>query len=149
LSFARRAAITSDQGYSYGVVKRLSRYGDFARFIATYGRAGVVTPQGTEVAEQESTECAADAEAFAREMEALGPTFIKLEQLLCTRGPLAFTVCRRVGGLQDDVAPLPYSEVVRTVEDDLRVRLSKSLRRVRRQSDRRWLTGTGRLPTST
>ena len=99
--------------------ERLSRYSDFARFLTTYGRSGL--PNGPERARS------VDAEAFARDIESLGPTFIKLGQLLSTRSdvlPPAYV--EALSRLQDDIEPFAYSDVVRIVEEDLNVRLSKA-----------------------
>ena len=86
-----------------------------------------------------------DAEEFARDVEALGPTFIKLGQLLSTRADVlppayvgsAGSACRTTS------KPFPFSDVVRIVEEELGVRLSKALRRVRRDADRRGVAGPG------
>jgi ubiquinone biosynthesis protein len=91
--------------------KRLSRYGEFARVVAKYGNAS-------------PSEVTADE--LASDVERLGPTFVKLGQLLSTRADLlppayADALVR----LQDDVEPFPFAEVARIVEDELQVRLSK------------------------
>ena len=60
------------------------------------------------------------AERFARDLEALGPTYIKLGQLLSSRVdllPAAYTTA--LAGLQDHVTPFPFAEVERIVEEDL------------------------------
>jgi ubiquinone biosynthesis protein len=97
------------------VSERLSRYKDFARFLAKYGRADV----------RDSN--TADADEFARDIESLGPTFIKLGQLLSTRAellPPSYIVA--LGRLQDGVEPFSYAEAVEIVERELHVRLSKA-----------------------
>ena len=109
------------------VAKKLSRYSAFASFIAKYGRAEFVTDADSDASEPESGGDAAHAEAFARDIEALGPTFIKLGQLLSTRAdllPPAYV--EALERLQDDVEPFPYADVVRIVEEELGARLSKA-----------------------
>ena len=104
------------------ITERLSRYRDFAQFLAKYGRADFVT-----TGHHESAANPADAAAFVRDMEALGPTFIKLGQLLSTRADLLPpSYIEALERLQDDVEPFPYAEVVEIVEGELRVRLSKA-----------------------
>ncbi len=70
---------------------------------------------------------AREAEEFARDLEALGPTFIKLGQLLSTRADLLPPAyLEALARLQDDVAPFPFEDVERIVQDELGVRLSKA-----------------------
>jgi predicted unusual protein kinase regulating ubiquinone biosynthesis (AarF/ABC1/UbiB family) len=93
---------------------RLSRYKDLAWFLAKYGRAEF--PDEREA-----------AEALTRDLEALGPTFIKLGQILSTRGdllPSAYVVA--LARLQDDVEAFAYEDVERIVQEELGVRLSKA-----------------------
>lgn len=105
---------------------RLSRYRDFARFVAKYGRAEFVTRADT------SSDCdprgdAAEALAFAADLEKLGPTFIKLGQLLSTRADLLPPAyLEALARLQDNVDPFPFEDVERIVQDELGVRLSKA-----------------------
>ena len=108
------------------IAERLSRYKDFATFLAKYGRADFVTSSD---ASQPASSPRADANAdeFARDVEALGPTFIKLGQLLSTRAELLPpTYTAALARLQDAVEPFSYGEVMQTVERELGVRLSKA-----------------------
>jgi ubiquinone biosynthesis protein len=59
-------------------IERLSRYRDIAWFFAKYGRRDLFVAESTPE----------EAEAFVRDLESLGPTFIKLGQLLSTRADL-------------------------------------------------------------
>ena len=66
-------------------------------------------------------------EQFARELEALGPTFIKLGQMLSTRPdivPPAYASA--LERMQEDVAPVPFVQIQQTVEAELGVRLGKA-----------------------
>ena len=68
-----------------------------------------------------------DAQEFARDIEGLGPTFIKLGQLLSTRADLLPPAyLDALARLQDDVEPFPFADVERIVEEELGVRLSKA-----------------------
>ena len=68
-----------------------------------------------------------DASALADELERLGPTFIKLGQLLSTRADLMPEVyVQELSRLQDHVEPFPYEQVVEIVERELGVRVSKA-----------------------
>ena len=67
-----------------------------------------------------------DAARLARDLEALGPTFVKLGQLLSTRADLLpAPYIEALACLQDQVSPFSFADVERIVEDELGVRLSK------------------------
>jgi predicted unusual protein kinase regulating ubiquinone biosynthesis (AarF/ABC1/UbiB family) len=67
-----------------------------------------------------------DAERLARDLQALGPTFVKLGQLLSTRADLLPPAyIDALSSLQDDVTPFSFGDVERIVEGELGVRLSK------------------------
>jgi len=86
-----------------------------AWFVAKYGRADF---------SHASTD---DAECFARDLEALGPSFIKLGQLLSTRADLLPPpYIEALSRLQDDLDPVPFVEVEQVVREELGVRLSKA-----------------------
>jgi predicted unusual protein kinase regulating ubiquinone biosynthesis (AarF/ABC1/UbiB family) len=109
------------------LAERLSRYKDLAFFVAKYGRADFVAHAGLEPVEGGHHATVPHAEAFARDLEALGPTFIKLGQLLSTRADLLpQPYLDALARLQDDLEPFPYAEVERIVQEELGVRLSKA-----------------------
>ena len=109
------------------LAERLSRYKDLAVFVAKYGRADFVAHAGLEPVEGDRHATVPRAEAFARDLEALGPTFIKLGQLLSTRADLLpQTYLDALARLQDDLAPFPYADVERIIEEELGVRVSKA-----------------------
>jgi predicted unusual protein kinase regulating ubiquinone biosynthesis (AarF/ABC1/UbiB family) len=63
-------------------------------------------------------------EAFVDDLEALGPTFVKIGQALSTRPdmvPPAYLAA--LERMQDDVAPVPFAQVRATIEDALGARL--------------------------
>jgi predicted unusual protein kinase regulating ubiquinone biosynthesis (AarF/ABC1/UbiB family) len=108
------------------LVDRLSRYRDLAWFVTKYARADFVTRTGQEPVEPTEQELAG-AKAFAADLEALGPTFIKLGQFLSTRADLLPPVyLEALARLQDDLEPFPYADVERIVQDELSVRMSKA-----------------------
>jgi len=68
-----------------------------------------------------------DAQALANDLERLGPTFIKLGQLLSGRSDLLPPAyAHALSRLQDDVKPFPYADVQLIVEAELGVKLSKA-----------------------
>lgn len=67
-----------------------------------------------------------DAKALVEELESMGPTFVKLGQLLSTRADLLPTVyLEALSRLRDDVEPLPPGEAERIIEEELSFRVSK------------------------
>jgi ubiquinone biosynthesis protein len=107
---------------------RLSRYRDIAWFLAKYGRADFLNHAGIDAAAaEERADADHNADALARDLEALGPTFIKLGQLLSTRADLlAPRYLEALARLQDDVEPFEFDEVERVVQEELGIRLSKA-----------------------
>jgi ubiquinone biosynthesis protein len=111
------------------IAARLSRYRELARFVARYARADFVRQAALDPAAalERRPASATEAEQFARDLETLGPTFIKLGQLLSTRADLLPPpYLEALARLQDNVDPFPYADVEQTLEEDLGVRLSKA-----------------------
>jgi len=105
------------------VTGRLGRYKDIAWFVAKYGRAEFVTKALN--GEDTSSSDPVAAETFARDLEALGPTFVKLGQILSTRADLLPPpYLDALARLQDQVEPFPYEDVERTIRAELGVRVS-------------------------
>ena len=101
------------------LAQRLSRYGEFARFVAKYGTDVVANSTAHRVTE-------IDAQELTCDVERLGPTFVKLGQLLSTRADLLQPAyADALARLQDSVEPFPFADVARIVEEELGVRLSK------------------------
>jgi ubiquinone biosynthesis protein len=115
--------------------EHLKRYKDFALLLFKYGRSDLVTRAGlSELLPQEPEHGAApvpEARELARDVEKLGPTYIKLAQLLSTRPdiiPQAYA--EALARLQDDCQPFPFSEVEKILGEELGVRLSKAFVRI-------------------
>ena len=112
--------------------ERLKRYKDVAMLLIKYGRADLITPAGLEnsvLPEEIAAESGtiAPAEELAKDLEKLGPTFIKLGQLLSTRADLLpAPYLDALTRLQDHIEPFPYEEVEHIVSSELGVRLSKA-----------------------
>ena len=109
--------------------QHVKRYKDIAVLLAKYGRSDLVSQIGLSDLEEapEVTSAKADAEQLATDLERLGPTFVKLGQLLSTRAdllpPAYITALSR---LQDDVEPFGFDEVERIVETELGARISRA-----------------------
>ena len=105
------------------------RYKDIAWLLVKYGRSDLVSGmelEGFEPGEVPSGD-QGSAEELAKDLESLGPTFIKLGQLLSSRGdllPPAYLAA--LARLQDEVAPFSFAEFQPIVEAELGVRISKA-----------------------
>lgn len=109
--------------------EHLKRYKDVARLLMKHGRGDWVRAANLapELPPEESTEGVGDPEKLARDLEELGPTYIKLGQLLSTRSDLLPPAyIEALSRLQDRVEPFSFGEVERIVSTELGVRLSKA-----------------------
>ncbi|HEY6120056.1 MAG TPA: AarF/UbiB family protein [Pyrinomonadaceae bacterium] len=99
--------------------------------LMKYGRSDLVRQAGLDDSiewdEGTSASKAPEAEELASDLEKLGPTFIKLGQLLSTRGDLfPPPYLDALARLQDQIEPFPFEEVERIVSSELGVRISKA-----------------------
>lgn len=113
---------------------QLKRLAEISRVLVRHGRGDLLADAGlvdalddgagpTDAAGEQET---GSAEGFVDDMEALGPTFVKLGQLLATRADLLpASYIEALQRLQDDVEPVPYDDIVAVIEDELGVRLHK------------------------
>jgi ubiquinone biosynthesis protein len=109
--------------------EHLKRYKDLARLLFKYGRGDLVKNAGlAELLPEDAgpqDAAAPAAKDLADDLEKLGPTFIKLGQLLSTRPdivPPAYA--QALTRLQDHVEPFPFAEVEKILEEELGVRPS-------------------------
>jgi predicted unusual protein kinase regulating ubiquinone biosynthesis (AarF/ABC1/UbiB family) len=92
----------------------LARYAAVASLFLKYGR-------GAADAEPSA------ADALARDLESLGPTFVKLGQLLSTRADLLPPAyLEALSRLQDSVEPVAFDQIKAVIEAELGVRVSKA-----------------------
>ena len=111
--------------------ERLKRYKDVVALFIKYGRSDLVQQSGLDIPpsdrERALTPAAEPkAEELAADLEKLGPTFIKLGQLLSTRGDLLpEPYLEALARLQDNVAPFSPAEVEQIVSSELGGRISK------------------------
>ncbi|HXL80308.1 MAG TPA: AarF/UbiB family protein [Pyrinomonadaceae bacterium] len=111
--------------------ERLKRYKDVALLFVKYGRSDLVQQDGLddslELDEMQLAETRPEAEELAADLERLGPTFIKLGQLLSTRADLLpAPYLEALSRLQDRIEPFSYEEVDQIVSGELGVRISKA-----------------------
>ena len=111
--------------------KHLKRYKDVAVLLMKYGRSDLVKAAGLDpTLDDESPAATATdpaASELANDLERMGPTFIKLGQLLSTRPDiLPLPYLQALTRLQDRVEPFSFAEVEGIVISELGVRLSKA-----------------------
>ena len=105
----------------------MERRAQVLRFLWRYRNSGVFSGLSLEQELGNPAESEGSPEEFSRDLEALGPTFVKLGQMLSTRPdivpPAYATALER---MQENVAAIPFEEVRGVVEAELGVRLSKA-----------------------
>ncbi|MGE5498921.1 MAG: ABC1 kinase family protein [Syntrophothermus sp.] len=117
---------------------RLKRYRDIASLLLKYGSMDMVknASSGDMLLEDEiiSGDTHDDTpQQFAKDLEELGPTFIKLGQLLSTRPDfLPPSYIEALTRLQDKVEPFTYEEVESIIQAELNVRISKAFQEFER-----------------
>lgn len=105
------------------------RYAKLARLLLVHGssvlRAGPSDDADGAAADHDG-DLAGRAGQLVDELEAMGPTFVKLGQLLSTRSDLLpAEYLDALARLRDDVEPLPPGVAQRVVQDELGFRVSK------------------------
>jgi len=106
---------------------KLSRYTAVAALLVKYGRASVAGDDALAAVLPEPDSADPAPDQLATDLEKLGPTFVKLGQLLSTRGdllPQPYLVA--LARLQDDVVPFQFEQVQEIIEAELSVRMSKA-----------------------
>lgn len=111
--------------------RHLGRYKELLRLFYKYARPdwlGLRAETGLDV-DVEPIPTSGEPNELADDLERLGPTFVKLGQLLSTRSDLLPPAyIEALGRLQDDVQPFPYLEVERVVEEELGAKVNKVFR---------------------
>ena len=107
---------------------QLKRTKDILALLWKYGRGDLLQvpgPQGE--LPQAQPEAVPKAEELADDLERMGPTFVKLGQLLSTRTDmLPPAYIQALSRLQDRVEPFPFEQIEEIVTTELGVRLSKA-----------------------
>ena len=107
--------------------QHLVRYKEIGALLLKHGRQDAVRdfdpqdPAETDAATEE------DARKLVDDLESMGPTFVKLGQLLSTRADLLPPVyLEALTRLQDDVEPIPFDVIEETVTTEIGARISKA-----------------------
>ena len=114
--------------------KHLPRLVATIRLFTNYGlrdfanRQGLLGLEGASLVDEGTIQgdLAAKAKAFRERLVELGPAYIKLGQVLSTRPDLLpKPYIDELEHLQDEVPPMPFEQVERTIEEELHARISK------------------------
>ena len=105
---------------------KLGRYAAVAALFLKH-RPDLITTTDPGTAAPDTASETVEAEKLAKDLEKLGPTFVKLGQVLSTRADLLPPAyLEALSRLQDAVEPVPLADIQKTIEDELNVRLSKA-----------------------
>lgn len=107
----------------------LKRYKEIAALLWKYGRSDLVREMGFDqmVEPREVKVNGPPPEQLADDLEAMGPTFIKMGQLLSSRSDLLPEIyLKPLSRLQDNVKPFPFEEVEQIILSELGARISKA-----------------------
>ena len=109
-----------------------TRISEISRFLLKYRNAGIFDAAAVDTAAANAVQCEGDKipegkpEEFVADLEALGPTFIKIGQALSTRAdfvpPEYLTALER---MQDSVTPVPIDAIRAVVEAEFGVKFNK------------------------
>lgn len=108
----------------------LRRYKDIAWLFMKYGRADLVANSEMDAVIDAPVNATGDrpkADELAADLEKMGPTFVKIGQLLSTRSdllPVAYI--EALTRLQDKVEPFAFGEVEKIISSELGVRLARA-----------------------
>jgi predicted unusual protein kinase regulating ubiquinone biosynthesis (AarF/ABC1/UbiB family) len=117
--------------------RHLKRYTEIAWLCMKYGRGDLVKKAGLDglLAKEEkrgSAERPGEGEPppkaleLAADLERMGPTFVKLGQLLSTRADLVpEAYIEALSRLQDKVEPFPFAEVEKIIAEDFQSKVSR------------------------
>ena len=116
-------------------LNHLKRYKEIAQLFWKYGHSDLLMQMGIdEAVDPQALKPASEEEAtpdqFADDLEAMGPTYIKLGQVLSGRPDLLpKPYLKALARLQDKVKPFSFAEVEEIVSTELGVRISKAFSR--------------------
>ena len=105
------------------------RYRQIAAFILKYRRAGVLRTPGDPPG-MDGADTSMSPEQFSRDVEALGPAFVKLAQALSTRPDLvAPRYLPALQRMQDAVGAVPAGEIEAVIATELKAPVAALFRR--------------------
>jgi predicted unusual protein kinase regulating ubiquinone biosynthesis (AarF/ABC1/UbiB family) len=105
----------------------LKRYKDIAMLFLRYGQVEMFSNFGPQDIAEQRNGASRDPHELPNDLERLGPTFVKLGQLLSSRPDLLPSpYLKSLTRLQDKVKPFPFADVELTVESELGTKINKA-----------------------
>jgi predicted unusual protein kinase regulating ubiquinone biosynthesis (AarF/ABC1/UbiB family) len=112
----------------------LKRYKDIGVLLMKYGEPEMVSRFAAETAEPKGAAGQSNGSELPDDLEKLGPTFVKLGQLLSSRADLLpERYLKPLARLQDRVKPFPYEDVEFIVETELGTKINKAFSHFERE----------------
>lgn len=111
--------------------ENLIRYQKFLSFMLKYWNSDLLNDTTSQAMDEETvrsfSEYDQSPEELVEDLKQMGPTYIKLGQLLSTRPDLLPDhYLKALASLQDDLPPIPYEEVREIVEYEIGTKISKA-----------------------
>ncbi len=112
-------------------ISNLSRYQKFFQFMLKYWNSDLMKQTANQAMdnsnEEELEEFNHSPKELVDDLKSMGPTYVKLGQLLSTRPDLLPNAyLEALADLQDDVEAIPYEEIHQIVEKEIGTRISKA-----------------------
>lgn len=113
-------------------LQQFEKYTKFFSFILKYYNSDLVKTTSDSAfnkleTDDNSEEFSDDPEEFVEDLKKMGPTYVKLGQLLSTRPDLLpDSYLKALANLQDDVETITYEEVEKIFEEEIGLRISKA-----------------------
>ena len=109
----------------------LERYQKFLSFMLKYWNSDLLNETASNALEEETARTFSDYEQspdeLVEDLKQMGPTYVKLGQLLSTRPDLLpDRYLEALASLQDDLPTIPYEEVREIVESEIGSKISKA-----------------------
>jgi ubiquinone biosynthesis protein len=105
----------------------LKRYKDIGVLLMKYGEPEMVSRFAAETAEPQRPAGQSNGSDLPDDLEKLGPTYVKLGQLLSSRADLLpERYLKPLARLQDRVKPFPYQDVEFIIETELGTKINKA-----------------------
>jgi predicted unusual protein kinase regulating ubiquinone biosynthesis (AarF/ABC1/UbiB family) len=111
---------------SPSLVKGMNRRSQILRLLLRYRNSGVFSGMNLDARAVHDVPPEGNPEQFVTDLESLGPTFVKLGQMLSTRPdmvPVEFATA--LERMQENVAPIPVERVAAIIEQELGASVSK------------------------